>query len=69
MADTVRQQAAKPTATPGGNATGKRLHPAWQELMRLCELMGYGEIERLKIHDGLPVMAEVTRRKVRLIPP
>jgi len=28
--------------------------------------MGYGEIERLKIHDGLPTLAEITRKKVKL---
>lgn len=52
-----------------GNAAGSPLHPAWRELMRLCESMGYGEIERIKIHDGLPVLAEVTRQKVKLMPP
>ena len=42
------------------------IHPAWRELMSLCARLGYGEIERLKIHDGLPVMAELTRQKVKL---
>lgn len=45
------------------------LHPAWRELIRLCENMGFGEIERLKVHDGLPVLAEITRQKVRLNQP
>jgi len=27
--------------------------------------MGYGEIERLKIQDGIPVLAEVTREKIK----
>ena len=51
-------------AGPCGSGNG--LHPAWRELIRLCERMGYGEIERLKIHDGLPALAEITRRKVKL---
>ena len=50
----------------GRRGAEKALHPAWRELMRLCESMGYGEIERLKIHDGLPALAEVTRQKVKL---
>jgi hypothetical protein len=29
--------------------------------------MGHGEIENLKIQDGLPVLAEVTRRKVKFV--
>jgi hypothetical protein len=48
---------------------GETLHPAWRELMRLCKRMGFGELERIKIHDGLPVQVEVTRQRVRLIPP
>ncbi|KAB2964256.1 MAG: hypothetical protein F9K16_04690 [Thermoanaerobaculia bacterium] len=42
------------------------LHPAWLTLIRLCREIGHGEIERLRIEDGLPVLAEVTRKKVRL---
>jgi hypothetical protein len=41
------------------------VHPAWQQLMRYCSELGHGEIEKLKIQDGLPVLAEVTTRKVK----
>ena len=41
------------------------LHPAWLSLIRFCHDLGFGEIERLKIQDGLPVSAEVVRKKVR----
>jgi hypothetical protein len=41
------------------------LHPAWRAFIRHCELLRHGEIERLKIQDGLPVLAEVSRTKVR----
>ncbi len=41
------------------------LHPAWQEFVRFCQEMGFGEIETLKIQDGLPVLAEVTKKKVK----
>ena len=42
------------------------LHPAWLTLIRLCRELGLGEIERLVVQDGLPVLAEVTRKKVKL---
>jgi len=41
------------------------LHPAWFALIRHCKSLGYGEIERLVIQDGIPVLAEVTRKKVK----
>ena len=40
-------------------------HPAWVSFIRYCREMGYGEIERLKIQDGIPVLAEVTRQKIK----
>lgn len=58
-----------PTKIDGKSGQGRveePLHPAWLELMKLCERLGYGEIDRLKVHDGLPVMAEITRQKVKL---
>jgi len=44
------------------------LHPAWLCLIRFCSDLGHGELERLKIQDGLPVIAEVTTRKVKFSP-
>ena len=41
------------------------LHPAWKDFMSFCEELGFGEIENVKIQDGLPVLAEVTRKKVK----
>jgi hypothetical protein len=48
------------TAQPEGP-----LHPAWRGLIKLCAEMRYGEIDRLTIQDGLPVIAEVTKKKVK----
>jgi hypothetical protein len=42
-----------------------RLHPAWAAFIRFCQDLRYGEVERLKIQDGLPVIAEEVRRKIR----
>lgn len=47
---------------PGETLT---LHPAWQALIRFCREIGHGEIERIKIQDGLPVSAEVVTKKIR----
>jgi hypothetical protein len=41
------------------------LNPAWRAFVRFCWELRHGEIERLKIQDGLPVLAEVTKRKVK----
>ena len=40
-------------------------HPAWLAFMRFCEEMKFGEIDRLLIQDGLPVLAETTKKKVK----
>jgi hypothetical protein len=42
-----------------------KLHPAWAAFIQYCERLSHGEIERLKIQDGLPVLAEVTTQKVK----
>jgi hypothetical protein len=46
----------------------ERLHPAWLALIRLCERLQFGELERIRIQDGLPMTAEVIREKVRFGP-
>ena len=62
----MSQQPAQTDSQPGHRGEDNTIHPAWRELMNLCTRLGYGEIERLKIHEGLPVMAELTRQKVKL---
>lgn len=46
----------------------KILHPAWRAFVRYCLELKHGEIQLLKIQDGLPVIAEVTRKKVKFAP-
>ncbi len=41
------------------------LHPAWIEFIRFCRQLRHGEIDRLRIQDGLPVLAETVRQKVK----
>jgi hypothetical protein len=42
-----------------------RVHPAWVAFMHFCGKLQHGEIACLKIQDGLPVVAEVTTRKIK----
>ncbi len=37
----------------------------WARLIQFCQKLGYGEIEKLKIQDGVPVIADVVREKVK----
>ncbi len=46
-------------------ADGDPLHPAWRAFIRYCHDLSHGEIERLSIQDGLPVLAETTKKKVK----
>lgn len=41
------------------------VHPLWLSLIRYCSELGHGEIEKLKIQDGLPMTAEITRKRVK----
>jgi len=45
---------------------GAKVHPAWLALMRHCREIGFGEIERIKIQDGVPVMIETTIKRTKL---
>jgi len=42
-----------------------RLHPCWYSFIKYCEDLKYGEISKLKIQDGLPLIAEETKKKVK----
>jgi hypothetical protein len=41
------------------------LHPAWKSLIDYCRRLQHGDIERLRIQDGVPVIAEVITRKIK----
>lgn len=45
------------------------LPAAWREFIAYCRHLQFGEIERLVIQDGLPVLAETTRQKVKFNAP
>lgn len=45
--------------------TGRhRLHPAWTSFIGFCADLRFGEIEKLKIQDGLPMIAEKVKKKI-----
>lgn len=44
-----------------------RIHPSWHAFIKYCRELRFGEIERLKIQDGLPVLAEEVKRKVKFM--
>jgi len=52
---------------PTGFGTAN-LHPAWLQFIRYCAALGHGEIEKLKIQDGLPMLAEFAIKKVKFAP-
>lgn len=37
----------------------------WARLIKFCQQLGHGEIEKLKIQDGVPVIADLVREKVK----
>jgi hypothetical protein len=41
------------------------LHPAWRAFISYCARLQHGDIERLSIQNGLPVIAELTKQKVK----
>lgn len=66
MADMARANPETMLARRGaGSRANADVHPAWVRLMRYCSELGHGEIEKLKIQDGVPVVADVVREKVK----
>jgi len=69
MADSLNQNlSALRTSRSLRGRPDSCVHPAWSRLMEFCAKLGHGEIERLKIQDGLPMIAEVTTRKIKFGP-
>lgn len=66
MTESKQSQAVEISRRQNPSVVGG-LHPSWLALIRYCHEMGFGEISQLKIQDGLPVMAEETRKKVKFI--
>jgi len=50
---------------PGLAKRAAELDAAWLAFLRFCAELKYGEIERLSIQNGLPVLAEMTKKKIK----
>ncbi len=68
MAEMERANLESILATRTLGARIRSVHPAWLRLMEYCADLEHGEIEKLKIQDGLPMVAEVTTKKVKFSP-
>jgi hypothetical protein len=44
-----------------------RVHPFWLSFIKYCEAIENGEIERLKIQNGLPMLAEEVKKKIKFV--
>lgn len=42
------------------------IRPAWMALMRHCQAMGRGEIERIKVRDFVPMLIEKSMARLNL---
>ena len=45
----------------------RSLPEVWRDFIRFCRDLQHGEIERLMIQNGVPVLAEVTKKKVKFL--
>lgn len=54
-----------PGTVSGQGEREPAVHPCWLAMIRFCKEMGYGEISCVKIHEGLPISAEVVIKKIR----
>ena len=44
---------------------GLTLNRGWERFIAFCQTLGHGEIEKLKVQDGVPMMAETVTKKVK----
>jgi hypothetical protein len=41
-----------------------KVHKNWCDFIHYCEKLRYGEIQSLRIQDGIPQIAEVVKKKI-----
>lgn len=42
-----------------------QIHPLWYAFIKYCETLRFGEIQKLKIENGLPTSAEEVKKKIK----
>ncbi|MFH1230055.1 MAG: hypothetical protein V1709_01020 [Planctomycetota bacterium] len=52
------------TKEPVKEITGK-IHQNWLNFIRYCEKLGFGELQKVLIQDGVPVSAEKATEKIK----
>ncbi len=65
MKDRDDSREPSPAGAAGRRPADEPLHPAWRAFIRYCAELRHGEIELLKIQEGLPVLAEKIKKKVK----
>ena len=55
MTESLRRKPDSVLHRRSGARANEDVHSAWLRLMRYCAELGHGEIEKLKIQDGVPV--------------
>ena len=58
----------RPSVNQPAVAASVNLHSAWLQFIRYCTELGHGEIEKLRIQDGLPMLAEQAIKKIKFAP-
>jgi len=48
-----------------GQKASLELSTAWVNFIRFCERVGFGELDRVQIQNGVPVSAESVKEKVK----
>ena len=41
------------------------LNPQWVKFIRYCEKIGFGELQKIQIQNGIPVSAEKATKKIK----
>ncbi|MBI4712494.1 MAG: hypothetical protein HY762_04220 [Planctomycetes bacterium] len=41
------------------------LNPQWLKFIRYCEKIGFGELQKVQIQNGIPISAEKATKKVK----
>jgi hypothetical protein len=68
LADTTKPNVVAALTQASCDGSSISVHPSWLRLIRFCAELSHGEIEKLKIQNGLPMLAEVATRKIKFTP-
>lgn len=58
-------QMMRTSSNRGKDQKTMSVHPDWMTFIRYCEDLGFGELEKIRIRNGIPVMAEQAIKKIK----